>query len=263
MYFDGACSKEGSCAGIFFIYPTQEVIPMSYKLEFDTTTNISEYEALMLGLKASKDMGIDKISIFGYSELIIHQIKNIYQTKHQRLKKYSNEVWDYVDNFFMEFNITFMHRNLNQCVDSLALATSKFMTPMFPNLKFEIEVRHRPSIPNNIKNWKVFKDDQEIQIFLKTIEEFSNNSIDQDNEDDDVEVHVANVFQDNVGGHKIIELKTNNIPKFLVPLERLFDHNDVSIKDVIHTEKTNVVDCNISSYLNPRMVKLSRKLSEK
>jgi hypothetical protein len=81
MYFDGACSREGSGVGIVFISPTKEVIPMSYKLEFDTTNNISEYEALLLGLKVAKDMGIDKLSVFGDSELIIHQIKNIYQTK--------------------------------------------------------------------------------------------------------------------------------------------------------------------------------------
>jgi hypothetical protein len=81
MYFDGACSKEGFGTGIVFISPTQEAIPMSYKLEFYTTNNISEYETLLLGLKASKDMGIDKLSVFGDSELIIHKIKNIYQTK--------------------------------------------------------------------------------------------------------------------------------------------------------------------------------------
>ena len=81
MYFDGACSREGSVARIVFISPTKEVIPMSYKLEFDTTNNINEYEALLLGLKVAKDMGIDKLFVFGDSELIIHQIKNIYQTK--------------------------------------------------------------------------------------------------------------------------------------------------------------------------------------
>jgi ribonuclease HI len=35
----------------------------------------------MLGLNDAKNMGIDKIYVFGDSELIIHQIKNIYQTK--------------------------------------------------------------------------------------------------------------------------------------------------------------------------------------
>jgi ribonuclease HI len=129
---------------------------MSYKLEFDTTNNINEYEALLLGLKAAKNMGIDKLSAFGDSKLIIHQIKNIYQTRQQRLKQYRNEVWDYVDNLFLAFNITFVHNNLNQQVDSLALVANNFKTPMFPNLKFEIEVRHGPSIPDNIKKLASF-----------------------------------------------------------------------------------------------------------
>jgi hypothetical protein len=58
-----------------------------------------------------------------------------------------------VDNLFLAFNITFVHINLNQQADSLALAARNFKTLMFPNLKFEVEVIHRPSIPNNIKHW--------------------------------------------------------------------------------------------------------------
>ena len=88
-----------------------------------------------------------------------------------------------MDNFFLAFNITFVHRDLNQQADSLAFVASNFKTSMFPNLKFQIEVRHRPSIPDNIKHWQVFKDDEEVQRFMKTIEEFSNISIDQDHED--------------------------------------------------------------------------------
>jgi hypothetical protein len=90
MFFDGDCSKEGSGDEIVLISPTKEVIPLSYKLEFDTTKNISEYEALLLRLEDAKNMGIDKIFVFGDFELIIHQIKNIYQTKQQRLNQYIN-----------------------------------------------------------------------------------------------------------------------------------------------------------------------------
>jgi len=43
----------------------------------------------------------------------------------------------------------------------------------------------------------------------------------------------------------------------------LFDHNDIFGKAVIQKEETNVVDCDIISYLNPRLVKISRKLSQK
>jgi hypothetical protein len=100
----------------------------------------------------------------------------------------------------------------------LAFAASNFKTPMFPNLKFQIEFRHRTSIPDNIKHWQVFKDDEEIQRFVKTIEEFSNISIDKDDEDAEAEIHTAEILQDTIAGHKIIELKTNHLLKVLVPL---------------------------------------------
>jgi ribonuclease HI len=48
---------------------------LSYKLEFESTNNVVEYEALVLGLRVAKDMGIEKISVFGDVELIVHQIK--------------------------------------------------------------------------------------------------------------------------------------------------------------------------------------------
>ena len=41
IFFDGSCSKEGSSVGIVFISPAKEVIPLSYKLELETTKNIS------------------------------------------------------------------------------------------------------------------------------------------------------------------------------------------------------------------------------
>jgi len=58
IFFDGASSKEGVGVGMVFISPTQETIPMSYKLEFEATNNVIEYEALVLGLRAARDIGI-------------------------------------------------------------------------------------------------------------------------------------------------------------------------------------------------------------
>ena len=54
------------------------MINLSYKLEFETTNNIAEYEALVLVLRAAKDMAIDCLAVFGDSELIINQVKSIY-----------------------------------------------------------------------------------------------------------------------------------------------------------------------------------------
>jgi ribonuclease HI len=38
---------------------------LSYKLEFETTNNVVEYEAFVLGLRAANDMGIEELSLFG------------------------------------------------------------------------------------------------------------------------------------------------------------------------------------------------------
>ena len=60
MYFDGSSSKEGERAGILLISPGGELVSLMYKLEFVTTNNTAQYEALILGLKATKDMGIQQ-----------------------------------------------------------------------------------------------------------------------------------------------------------------------------------------------------------
>jgi ribonuclease HI len=49
---------------------------LSYKLEFETTNNVEEYEALVLGLRASKYMNIEELAVFGDVELIAHQVRN-------------------------------------------------------------------------------------------------------------------------------------------------------------------------------------------
>ena len=50
LYFDGASTKEESVASFVFIPPSWENTSLSYKLEFETTNNVDEYEALILGL---------------------------------------------------------------------------------------------------------------------------------------------------------------------------------------------------------------------
>jgi hypothetical protein len=50
LNFDGAHSSTGSGAGIVLRSSDNETNLFSYKLEFDCTNNIVEYEALILGI---------------------------------------------------------------------------------------------------------------------------------------------------------------------------------------------------------------------
>ena len=96
------------------------------------------------------------------------------------LKVYRNEAWDLIENFFIAFNITFVPREYNETTDSLALAIAYFKVPKVTHLKYPIDVRYRPSVPDDIKHWKVFHDDQEIKEFLDLLGEFSNDLVDQE-----------------------------------------------------------------------------------
>jgi ribonuclease HI len=173
MFFEGASSSIGAGAGVIFISPCQETISLSYKMEFETTNNVAEYEALVLGMRVAKEIGIKEVSVFGDAKLIIQQVSDFYRAKHPRLRSYRNEVWDLIDNFFSAFNITFIPREENTSTDSLAVLASLFRIPLSSKIHGEVEIRYTPSIPDNVKHWEVFEDDLEIKKNLQTVDEFS------------------------------------------------------------------------------------------
>ena len=105
MYFDGSAAKVGVGADVYIILPIRDFKALSYKLTFECTNNVAEYEALLLGLHALKELGAQKIRILGDSELVINQINESYQTRHPRMRAYRNEVWDMLGNFFTEHTI--------------------------------------------------------------------------------------------------------------------------------------------------------------
>jgi hypothetical protein len=143
--------------------------------------------------------------------------------------------------------------------DSLVVSTSNSRVPLPPKLKYDVEMKYRPSIPNNVKHWKVFEDDLEIKRFLETVDDFSALHIDQDH-DSESNPH-ADVFLKIFANHHIVQLPSNHIPKGLVPLERLFDRNDVEVKVKGSIDDADVDECNIGTERDPKFVKLSSNLS--
>ena len=65
MYFDGSMANVGAGAGVYIIYPIRDFKALSYKLTFECMNNVAEYEALLLGLHALKDLGAQRIRILG------------------------------------------------------------------------------------------------------------------------------------------------------------------------------------------------------
>ena len=81
-----------------------------------------------------------------------------------------------------------------------------------PHKKYEVEIRHRIAIPDNITHWQVFEDDQQVKNFIELKEEFENIQVDQ-----------QNMLAESKGNSEFLQLKKNSIPKGLIPLEFFFD----------------------------------------
>jgi hypothetical protein len=144
--------------------------------------------------------------------------------------------------------------------DSLATSRSNFKVPLPPRFRYDVEVKYRPSIPDNVKHWKVFKDDLEIKRFLETVEEFSEMHINQDVVSE--EELDGGKFLIKIAECNIVHLPNNHIPRGLVPLERIFDRNDVSLKGEILKDDSDNIQCNIGTESEPKFVKLSRSLTK-
>jgi len=106
-----------------------------------------------------------------------------------------------------------------------------------------------------------FEEDSEIKRFIEVVDDFSSIHIDQD-EDLDEANHNFN-FHKMIVGNKIFQLPTNHITKGLVPIERIFNHNDVPVKLPDPKKEAEVTNCNIGTATNPKHVKLSKFLLEK
>ena len=81
----------------------------------------------------------------------------------------------------MFFELSYIPRAMNHLDDSLTVSASLFV-PLLPlKLSYDIQVKYIPSLPDNVKFWKVFENDDELSKFLQVVDEFSNMHIDQEN----------------------------------------------------------------------------------
>jgi hypothetical protein len=153
MNFDGAVSKEGDGAGVWLHnHRSRYSESHSYKLNFQCTNNIVEYESLMLDLKLLKKVGAKQIMVRGDSELNIKQIKGEYATKHPRLQPYRNVFLDALQ-CFTKIDFPVMPWGQNILADGLARLAITCKIPFCPTRKYTVEVKCRPTVLDNIRYW--------------------------------------------------------------------------------------------------------------
>ncbi|XP_042521287.1 uncharacterized protein LOC122094751 [Macadamia integrifolia] len=75
MFFDGAANHKGCGAGVLLITPEGLNMPMAYRLDFECTNNMAEYEACLIGLKAAISIGVKRLEVYEDSSIVIYQVQ--------------------------------------------------------------------------------------------------------------------------------------------------------------------------------------------
>ena len=112
--------------------------------------NEVEYEAMILVILFLKELQVKRVVLHGGSELIIKQMTGEHQARHPRMRSYQNVAKDIIE-FFEECNFSLIPRVQNCVANSLATSMAAFKFLMNPVGKYEIEVRHRTSVLDNLK----------------------------------------------------------------------------------------------------------------
>lgn len=159
MSFYGSCNRTGAREGVWIHnIDNNHGESHSYKLNFQCTNNIEEYEALLLGLHLLKKLGARRIAVNGDSELIIRQINGDYTAKYPRLRTYRDYSMDLLKSF-EEYELFFFPRDQNILANDLAYASSSCQRP-YEDKQFIVQVKYRPVVPDNEKCWQVFEGDK-------------------------------------------------------------------------------------------------------
>ena len=123
-------------------------------------------------MKKAINLDIKVLIAYGDSEFIIRQVHNSIRCLSKHLQNYQREVWNLISHFDA-FNIISVPRAQNQEAYLLANVASKLIpleniTPDF----FSVELIFRPSILDNVFNWRVFDNDVQVLNFLTNDDTF-------------------------------------------------------------------------------------------
>jgi ribonuclease HI len=204
MHFDGSCSSEGNGDGIILYSRVEKIHNFSYKLEFACMNNVTKFEALLLGIENSYNIGCGHLSVFGDSKLVVNLVHKIYSPRNKLMKRYTQTVWALILNL-LYFNITHVKRELKSMDDHLDVfvaSPNRKLMPHRPDCNFQS--LYHPHIPENIESWQVFPSDESICSFIQN---------------------------EPYNPKEIISIEDNKIPKVLTPLESSFSSSDVGNKE--------------------------------
>ena len=74
--------------GVVLYHEENKAVALSFKLEFPCSNNTVEYEAYLIGLAMTLEMGVKHLRVMGDLNLVVCQAKGIFSLKEPSLAPY-------------------------------------------------------------------------------------------------------------------------------------------------------------------------------
>jgi ribonuclease HI len=119
VFCDGSRGTFGAGAAVVLVAPSKVRTCYAVKLDFNCTNNIAEYEALLLGLRKLRAMGIRRAILKTDSQVILGHVDKSSKARDPKLQKYLDAVRR-LEASFKGFSVKNIPRGENEHVDLLA-----------------------------------------------------------------------------------------------------------------------------------------------
>ena len=103
IHTDGSSNRHAKGAGVVIQTPEGDKIKCMIRLDFPTTNNKAEYEALVVGLDLAKAAVAENMVVHYDSQVITSQINDNYKCKNERMKNYLEEVKNQIGSLEVRF----------------------------------------------------------------------------------------------------------------------------------------------------------------
>lgn len=121
LHSDGAARGNPGPAGAGAVLSDSEGEEVAKLKQYlgETTNNVAEYQALLLGLGAARAQGIERLSVRLDSELIVKQLQGAYRVKAPHLKPLYQQAKTLLAEF-ADVDVAHVRREHNKVADKLA-----------------------------------------------------------------------------------------------------------------------------------------------
>ncbi|XP_074377311.1 uncharacterized protein LOC141718832 [Apium graveolens] len=86
LYFDGASKTSSSGARLVLQSPDEFLIEYAMKLDFPTTKNEAEYNALIAGLGLAGTLRVKNLKVREDSKLVVSQVKGEFEVRDESMR---------------------------------------------------------------------------------------------------------------------------------------------------------------------------------